>query len=362
MMKGTYSYTKDEIDELLNRTGASFNIRADFDEISLNLKCLKKFLPTLLPLISEIARVPKLDQKEIDLAKDQLLLELKSEQDHPDSLLGLMLHKSFYKDHPYYHRPSGYLDTVPEIKKEDLSTALFKAFNKENVFFVMVGDLSRAESEEIVSKYFKGLPAGKRSGNFRDPPKNKTGQVETKKFETPTDYFVARFKAPSLESSDYPALAIAIQILDSRFFEEVRTKRALTYAVSASLGNSRINSGSFYVSSPKLSEAVGVMFEVLRKLEQEKISQKLLDQKINKALSSWFSARETRSSQARIFALYETYGIGWENADTYMDRLQKVTPEQIQNVLRKYLKDFTFVVISSSGADISPVLKAAKAL
>ncbi len=362
MMKGTYSYTKDQIEEIFNRTGASFNIRADFDEISVTLKCLKRFLPQILPIVSEIIRVPKLEESEIKIAQDQLLLELKAEQDHPDHLLGLLLHQNFYRDHPYFHRPSGYLESVPQIKKEDLSTALFQSFNRQNVFFVMIGNLSRAEAEGIVSQNFKNLNTGSRSPNFREPPKNMVGRVETRKFDTPTDYFVARFKAPALESPDYPALAIAMQILDSRFFEEVRTKRALTYAVSANLGNSRINTGGFYVSSPKLTEAIRVMFDVLRQLEKETIDPKLLESKVNKALSSWYAARETRSSQARIFSLYESYGIGWENADTYIDRLQKVTPQQIQSVLKKYLKDFTFVVISSSGEDIGPVLKSVGAL
>ncbi len=362
LIRGTYSYSKEKIDEILTRTGASLNVRADFDEISLNLKCLKKFLPELLPIMSEIARVPKLDQKEIDLAKDQLLLELKSEKDHPDSLLGMVMHQIFYQNHPYYNRPSGYLDTVPTITRDDLSGSLFKIFNKENIFFVIVGEIPRPEAESLVTTYFKSMPKGQRTTEIKELPKNLTGKIEKRSFDSPTDYFLARFKAPSLESNDYPALAIAMQILDNRFFEEVRTKRALTYAVSSSVGNSRINSGVLYVSSSKLTEAVRVMFDEIRKLENEKIDPKLLKIQVNKALSSWYAARETRSSQARIFALYESYGIGWENADTYISRLQRVTPEQIQEVLKKYLKDFSFVMVSSKEVDLESVLRAAKAL
>lgn len=357
MLRGTYSYSKDKIDQVLNRTGASLSVRADFDEISVTLKCLKRFLPELMPIVSEVVRVPKLDQKEIDLSKEQQMLELKSEQDHPDSLLAMLIHKAYYPTtHPYYQRPSGFLDTVPSIKKDDLTASLFKSFNKNNVFFVFVGPISRAESEEMVTKYFKGLQKGERSPEYRQQPENKTGEVAFQKFETPTDYFLARFKAPSLESTEYPALAIGLQILDNRFFEEVRSKRALSYAVSASIGNSKVNSGVMYVTSPKLTEAVRVMFDELKKLQTEKVDEKTLKHQVNKALSSWYAARETRSSQARIFALYENYGIGWENADTYISRLEKVTPEQILEAMKKYMKDMSFAVVAGKEVDLSPIL------
>lgn len=359
LSKGTYSYSKEKIDELLNRTGASLNIRADFDEIGIQLKCLKRFLPDLLPLVSEMARVPKFDANELALAKDQLLLELKGEQDHPDSLLGLLMHQIYYAGHPYLNRPGGFIETIPSITRDDLSSILFKTFNKDNVFFVIVGEISRAEAETLISKNFKSMNKGDRTPDFRKQPDNKTDQIAFKKFDAPTDYFLAKFRAPSLESNDYPALAIAIQILDSRFFEEVRTKRALTYAVSASLGNSKINSGALYVTSPQLSEAVRVMLDEVRKLQSEKISSAQLNHQINKSLSSWYAARETRSSQARIFSLYEAFGIGWENADTYIARLERVTPDQIQDVAKKYLQNFSFAVVASTDLNLAPVLSAA---
>jgi len=357
MVRGTYSYSKDKIDQILNRTGASLSVRADFDEISVNLKCLKRFLPELMPIVSEIVRVPNFDKKEIELSKEQQMLELKSEQDSPDSLLSMLMHKVYYPTtHLYYQRPGGFLETVPGITKDDLTAALFKSFNQSNVFFVLVGPISRAETEEMVSKHFKGLQKGERSADFREQPVNSTAEVAFQKFDTPTDYFLARFKVPSLESAEYPALALGLQILDSRFFEEVRSKRALSYAVSASVGNSKVNSGVMYVSSPKLTEAVKVMYDELKKLQNEKVDDKTLKHQVNKALSSWYAARETRSSQARIFALYENYGIGWESADTYISRLEKVTPDQIQSAMKKYVKDMSYAVVASKPVDLSPIL------
>ena len=45
---GTYSYSKETIDKELTRTGAHFSISAHSDYFEVNLKCLKKYLPTLL--------------------------------------------------------------------------------------------------------------------------------------------------------------------------------------------------------------------------------------------------------------------------------------------------------------------------
>lgn len=355
LTKGTYSYSKEEINKILVRTGASLHIDAGYDAFTVQLKCLKKFLPELLPMLSEIVRVPLLDPKEIELSKQQLITSLQRELQHPDTRLQLRAHQLFFENHPYSIRPSGYLETVPQITREDLSAAFFRTFNKSNVLFVVIGQLSPNETKELISKYFSSLPTGNRAPEVTETPQNKVG-VHFEKFEGATNYFLARFKAPSLDHSDYPALAIALQILDNRLFEEIRTKRALTYSVRASMGNSRINTGYIYVTSTKLAEAVELIFEEVKKLQVEPASEELLKLQVNKFLSGWYLSRETRSSQASIFALYEVFGIGWENADFFISRLERVKPEDIQRVMKTYLKDLTYVVLGPESVDLQPAL------
>lgn len=345
MSKGTYRFSKEKIDETLTRTGAVFSISPSKDAVHISLKCLKRFLPEVLPIVSEVLRVPKFDQKEIDLILDRRHNNLKSEKDHPDSLLGLKMHQIFFQGHPYSIRAAGFLDTIKTITRTELVTAHQKAFNKMNLLFTFVGSLDRPEAENILKTYFAAIPSGSRARDINQAFNNETSKIHFTQYDAPTNYFMAKFKAPSLESKDYPAMSIALQILDNRLFEEVRTKRALTYSVSASMGNSRVNSGQLYTTSTKLLEAVSVIFEEVKKLQVATVSPQNIELQVNKFLSNWYLSRETNTNQAAIFSLYEVMGIGWENSNSFIRRLSRVSPQDIQTVMRKYMRDFSFVVV-----------------
>lgn len=353
MHSGTPTYSKEQIDQIFAESGAIFSIEAKNDYIEVSLKCLKRFLPKLLPIISEMIRTPDLKAEEIELSRNQLLSDLRNEEDHPDSILQLVSGDAFYKSHPYSKRTSGYLNTVPEITREDLKATLPKIFNSKNVFFIVVGDLNAQETTSMIQKFFGDLPSGERGSIISEQPKNETKEIIYKKFDSPTTYFIARFKAPALKDADYPALALACQILDNRLFEEVRTKRGLTYSVHCSMGNSAVNSGYLYVTSTQLPEAVHVIFDEVRKIQSQPIDKKTIELQVRKFTSSWYLGRETGSSQARIFSLYEMIGTGWKDSNAFIDRLNTVTPEKIIEVSKKYFKDFTVAYVGPEKIDLA---------
>ena len=70
-----------------------------------------------------------------------------------------------------------------------------------------------------------------------------------------TNYIRGAFAAPPLESSDYAAFSIAMNILQQLFFQEVRVKRNLTYGADATLLSNGANSAYISVTTQKPNEA-----------------------------------------------------------------------------------------------------------
>jgi zinc protease len=353
MGHGTTSYTKEEIDRIFAENGAVFGVEPRADYVEVSLKCLKQFLGKLLPVMSEMLRSPTLSSQEIEISRSQMMSHLRSEADHPDPLLQLIISKAFYKDHPYALRPSGYLETVPSITRDELLQLLPKLFNKQNLLFTVIGNLTRADVTSLIENFFAKLPNDERAKIVDQPPQNPIGELVFAKKDSPTTYFIAKFKAPSLMDEDYPALVLATEILHHRLFEEVRTKRGLTYSVSSALGNSAINAGYLYVTSTQLPEAVSIMFDEVKKMQTEKIDPKTLELQVRKFTSTWYLGREQASSQATILALYEILGNTWKNADGFIARLNKVTPEAMLLVSQKYFKDFTYGVVGPEKPNLS---------
>lgn len=354
---GTYSYSKEEIDQLLRETGASLSVAARLDRFVVSLKCLKKYLPKLLPLLSELMRVPLLEEKEISLARESVRSALRGERENPDALLRLVMDKAFYQNHPYHNRPEGYLSSIDDVTRQDLSGALFQVFNQQNLLVVIVGELEKDEVEKLFQPVFTNLQEGERTQDPSQDFSNNIEKLHFKEFDAPTSYFLARFEAPSLADEDYPAMVVGTRILRGRLFDEVRTKRSLTYSVHANMMGYRNNYAQLYVTSTKLPETVKVMFEEVKKLQVDPIDEKTLELTRKKFLSQWLLGRETRSEQAAVLSVYEIFGIGWENSNSFMERIERVTPAKVREVFQKYFKEISYAVVGPTRPQLKAVLQ-----
>jgi predicted Zn-dependent peptidase len=75
-------------------------------------------------------------------------------------------------------------------------------------------------------------------------------ELEISSREIPTNYIPGQFQAPSLDDPDYPAMQDALTTLSRRLFEEVRTKRSLSYAVGSGMSQRNANYGLLFSGLP----------------------------------------------------------------------------------------------------------------
>jgi zinc protease len=128
-------------------------------------------------------------------------------------------------------------------------------------------------------------------------------------------------------------------------FEEVRTKRNLSYAVFAGVQNARANFGSVYVTAVDPDVTLRVMLAEVRRVQDEPIDPERIGQSINTYLTQYFMGQESNMNQAARLGVYELTGGGWERSESFISRIRAVTPAEIQRVARRYFKNFTFVVV-----------------
>jgi zinc protease len=83
----------------------------------------------------------------------------------------------------------------------------------------------------------------------------------------------------------------------------------------------------------------------VKRLQTEPISAKELRDKITVFLTSYYLQNETNAAQASFLARYELAGLGWQASEKFVDNMKKVTPEDVERVAQKYMKDIQFVVI-----------------
>jgi zinc protease len=298
-------------------------------------------------LFVEAALHPTFPQRELALVREQVLNDLRTRQDDPDRFLQLLADSTLYRGHPYAVDPAGTVESVERIAPADLAAWHRRRMTKGNLALVVVGDLSRADLEAKIRAAFGALPQGAGGTPAAAVPPLPGGAAPAlvAERELPTNYVMGVVPMPNIGDRDYAAMRVAMDILSDRLFEEVRTKRNLTYAVGAWLGSERANRGSLYVTAVQPDTTLRVMLHEVERLKTEPITQERLAENVSTFLTGYWLRQEANMDQAAMLGSYELLGGGWERAFTFADQVRSVTPADIRRVAGRYLTQMRFVVV-----------------
>jgi predicted Zn-dependent peptidase len=147
-----------------------------------------------------------------------------------------------------------------------------------------------------------------------------------------------------LTDPDYAAFRAATDFLGDRLFEEVRTKRNMTYAVAAGLESRTANRGRVYVTAVDPDTTMKVIFSTVKQL-QDGPDNASVKESINASLTNYLVGQETNMGQAAALGLWELSGGGWQNYQKFIANYKAVTAADVQRVAKQYMQHARFVVI-----------------
>ena len=343
--RGTKKYSGDEFAALSTSTGTQFGSEVGYDFSVFTGQGVRQHFNATWDLFTEAALHPTFPEEEIEQARGQLLNAIKQRADDPDSHLEMLADSLMYAGHAYAMDPLGTSAAITKITRDDIIKWHRSRLTKPNLLLVVVGNVSRADLTQKVRASFGSLPATGGTLPRVATLGTATGDVMVVQQDLPTNYIMGVYSAPGLASPDFPALRVASRILSERLFEEVRTKRNLTYAVSAGLGTRAINRGNLYVTAVDPDTTIKVILSEVKRIQREPVPVDRLKQSINVFATGLLMGQQTNMGQAAQLGMWELIGGGWRNGVSYVDRLRKVTPAQVQQAATKYLKNARYVVI-----------------
>jgi zinc protease len=232
-----------------------------------------------------------------------------------------------------------------KFTRDDLAAWHKARMTKANLLIVVVGNVAPDDLAKKVTAAFGALPAT--GGEAKRPAilVSAKGDPAMVKRDLPTNYIQGVFSAPAPNHPDFVALRVGILILTDRLFEEVRTKRNLTYATFAQLNTRQANRGRIYVTAVNPDTTLKVMLAETRRLGAEPVSDQLLKEQIGVFATGYFMGQQTNMGQASSLGLWELSGGGYRNAATYVNRLRAVKPADVQRAAKTYLREFRFAVV-----------------
>ena len=334
----------------LARTGSTLGASAGSDFSVISLASTRENFDRMWKLFADVTMKPTFDPADVNRIRDQIVTGLREQETVPDSALDTLEDKIIYAGHPYSIDPIGTPETLAAITPAQLREHHKRSMETTRLLLVVVGDIDAAELKTKVAATLGTLPKGSYQEAVLPALDFSKPSVDVVARQLPTNYIKGDFAAPSLSSSDYYPMRVAMSILANRVFQEVRVKRQLSYAPNADMDNMGANTANIYVTAVDANQAIDVMLKEIQRIKKEPISGDELSGAAGEFLTNYYLKQQTNAAQAGDLARYELIGGGWRNSFDFLNHVREVTPDAVRAAANKYMKNIRFVVIGDPTA------------
>ena len=306
-----------------------------------------------LEIFTKVLQKPDFPEAVLSREKARIISGLQESATQPESMSSKAFMTAMYGKHPYALDDSGEVETVSNIKRDDLLDFYNKHYGAKGAVIAVIGDLTRDQANTIAENISNGMP--------------KTADVgPIAKVEYPTAPVELRIAHPASQSHillGYPGikrgdpdlfpLYVGNYILGgggfvSRLTEEVREKRGLVYSVysyfmpMAELGPFQIG---LQTKKDQANAALKLVHETLDKFLKNGVTEKeLIAAKAN--IIGGFPMRiDSNGKILDYLSVIGFYKLPLNYLDEYNKKVASVTTAQIKEAFNRRLKPENFVTV-----------------
>lgn len=364
LLKGTAKRSAEELEKLLADRAIRLNAGSDRDDFSVRLSCLTVDKELAFELLSEVLFTPQFEAGAFQVAKDQRLSRLKFEQTNPPSLLDRYYYESLYGDMAYGRWWT--VKSVEAIGREDLVKFHAGAFSPAGAVLAVVGDISRAELEGLLTRGLKDWKAaGPVANPGLDPVEAGRSRIVIVNKPGAAQSIVRAGRRSDLKRGErgFHMATVLAEIfgggMSSRINKSLRVDGGLTYGAFGYFWRSR-RGGDFRIGYSTKTESTGEsltrMQAVLKgALENAATEKELADTQGSLRGEFVLSLQEPRTL-ARLYAGMAMDGVGLDYYDQYLAAVADATVPELQAQAGKAMQDLV-IVICGDAEKILPQVK-----
>jgi zinc protease len=364
--EGTRSNTSKEIAEEVARMGANLSAGATSDYMVIGGSALSRFNDEILGLLAEVTLEPTFPENEVELAKQNTKESLRQQRATPSFLASEMFSKVMYGDHPYsIVAPTP--ESIDRSTREDFVEFHRTKLVPNNAVFIVVGDVRYDQIVKRAESLFSTWERGEELvANFPAPPVHtkRTAYLVDRSGSAQSNIVIAN-RGITRTSPDYFPMMLMHTVLgataSSRLFMNLREDKGYTYGAYTNL-DARRTAGTFRataeVRTPVTGRSLKEFFYELERIGNEPVSQKeIADAK--SYLTGVFPIRlETQEGLSDQLVQNRMLNLPNDYLETYRDKIQAVTVEDIQRVAKKYVKpNEAALIVIGDGALITEQIK-----
>ncbi|MBE8723345.1 M16 family metallopeptidase [Flavobacterium hungaricum] len=363
LSKGTTLNDKFKFSQKLQKLGVKLNVSASTTKINIGFKCLKKDLDEVVSLLAEELRNPLFDAKEFENLKQQYTGNTQQSLNDPGERGSIALSQAIYpKGNPNY-------DLSVETNLENIKNATLdevKAFHKKyfgpaSMHLVIVGDTEGANLNACLKKHFKNWTGGVAENlKFEEAVKaNSKTEVITIPEKPSAELFIGQYTGLKRADADYIPFYIANYTLGAgfagRLMQTVRDNDGLTYSISSGIGGNIQTGGYWFVNAsfnPNLfQKGLDATMVQVDKWVKDGITAQELENKKSNLIGSFKVGMSTTAGMSRTILSFIERGLEPDYIQQYPKDIEKVTLQQVNNAVKKYIQLDKMIIIKAGSLD-----------
>ena len=348
MFKGSKHFSKEQgnsIDIYLERVGAGFNASTAQDRTNYYATLGPDALPGYIAIEGD--RMHDLLLRESD-RKDEMTVvrnEYEQNENDPNSVLGKLIWAAAYEAHPYHHPVIGWRSDIEGVSIEKLRTFYNTYYWPNNATVTVVGDIDPVNVLGLIRKSYGKIPHSPEAipTVYTTEPVQQGARRVMLERAGDTGSVSINWKSPSALDPDMPALSMLKLVLKQG--KSSRLSRAL---VDTSLA-SYVDASASMLHDPGLfgvdallnpgvthEKVEQVMLDVVDKVKRDGVTTEEMHRVLGPYRADVAYRRDGTDSAAGALNEYIAMG-DWTMYVNYLDKLEKVTPADVQRVAKKYL-------------------------
>lgn len=342
----TEAQIADEIADL----GANIGLSVSGERAILRIRSLsrKDLRDRAVQLASAMLSAPTYDSKIVEREKQRTMTSLLEAETKPEFVLERRFKKSVYGNYPLANSPT--VKSVGAVSVNELVQFHKQFYRGDRMIVSIVGDVDRAQAEEIVKALLKQIPAsGQPIAKLPELERSPVEPLSQREVQIPFDsqqaHIAMGMTAVARNNPDYFPLLVGNYILGgggfvSRLMAEVREKRGLAYSVFSYFIPGKEN-GIFQAGLQTKSDQAALALEVMSSTTAQFIADGPTPSELAAAKANLVNGYPLRIDNNRKL-LDNVSSIAWndlplDTMDVWTKQVEAVTLEQVNTAFKKYL-------------------------
>jgi zinc protease len=355
--EGTRTRSSLEISDQLADIGSFMGVNAGWDSTTANLLTLKRHLDRALDIYADVLLNPAFPDKELARLRDQRMTAFKQRRDDPNQIAGIVYSSLIYgREHPYGRALTGGEESLGATTGADVRKFYDTFYRPNNATLIVVGDTT---ADEIVPKLERAFGKWEKAHvpavDVSAAPVQRDKQalyIVDRPGSAQSVIQIGHVGVPR-SSPDYFPLLVMNNLLGGGFVSRInlnlREDKGYTYGARSSF-DFRRGAGPFTATAPVQTavtkESVIELLKELRGVRGEiPVTAAELEYAKQGIIRGFPRSFETPSQIADRLETVVTYGLPDTYFNSYIERVQGVTLEDVNRVANQYLRPDRMAIV-----------------